>query len=166
MVEWDASSHAYCYELWEKGVLSDGGEACKRLCDLSGEPLIQGMLVGTEKDLMTPSQLHQLNADKFAYEIAYLNRWTDSGIDAMIMPVAPWIGYPPWTWVKSHQYVGYSSIWNTLNYAALSIPVTTVDPVKDQPDADWTDHVPRNASDEFNHKQCKFPRSINLGSAD
>jgi hypothetical protein len=28
---------------------------------MSGEPLVQGMLVGTEKDLMTPSELHQVS---------------------------------------------------------------------------------------------------------
>ncbi|KIW72563.1 hypothetical protein PV04_00745 [Phialophora macrospora] len=151
--EWDASSHGYCYQLWEKAILSDGGEACRKLCEMSGEPLVQGMLVGTEKDLMTPSELHQLNLDKFEYEQTYLERWADANLDALIMPVTPWIGYKPWTWVKSHQYVGYTSIWNFVNYAALTIPVTTVDVQKDQPDQEWLAHTPRNPSDEFNWKQ-------------
>lgn len=174
--EWDASSHGTCYNMWERGILSDGGQGAHKTSKLSGESLIEGMLVGTKKDLMNTSELHQaccslslpkiqflrifadvsiqLQFDKAKYERAYLKRWTDSGVDALIMPVTPWVGYPPWTWVKSHQYVGYTSVWNFVNYAALAMPITTVSPAQDQIDDDWRRHVPRNASDEFNHKQC------------
>jgi amidase len=79
------------------------------------------------------------------------------------MPVTPWVGYKPWTWVKSHQYVGYTSIWNFVNYAALTIPVTTADVQKDQPDQEWLAHTPRNPSDEFNWKQCKFGLDKHVG---
>jgi amidase len=72
------------------------------------------------------------------------------------MPNTPWVGYKPWTWVKSSAYVGYTSIWNLLGYAALAMPITTVDREKDGPDEDWVAHVPRNASDEFNKAQCEF----------
>ena len=153
--EWDAKTHRYCYELWEKAILSDGGELCRNLCELTGEPLIQGMLVGTEADLMTTSETLQLVADKLVFETAYRERWTTSGIDAIIMPITPWVGYKPWTWVKSHQYVGYTSIWNFLNYASLAIPVTTVDASKDAVDGTWRSHTPRNDSDKFNHDQCE-----------
>lgn len=61
VIEWDATSHNYAYKLWEKAILSDGGENCRKLCSLSGEPLIEGMLVGTEKDLLTTSELHQVS---------------------------------------------------------------------------------------------------------
>jgi amidase len=77
-------------------------------------------------------------------------------MDALIMPIMPWVGYKPWTWVKSHQYVGYSSIWNLLDYPALAMPVTTADRQKDRPDDEWKNHRPRNKGDEFNHQQCTF----------
>lgn len=122
---------------------------------MSGEPLVEGMLVGVEKDLLTTAELHQLQFDKLTYETAYLKRWTESQVDALIMPVTPWVGFKPWTWVKSNQYVGYTSIWNFVNYAALAMPVTTVDQELDKPDQEWLEHKPRNASDEFNHRQCE-----------
>lgn len=100
----------------------------------------------------------QLNADKYLYESEYLNRWTSYGIDALIMPNTPWVGYKPWTWVKSSAYVGYTSIWNLLGYAALTVPATTVSREKDIPDGEWLDHVPRNAGDKFNKEQCKSCR--------
>ena len=102
------------------------------------------------------TDMFQLISDKYEYEAAYLKRWTDAEIDALIMPTTPWVGYKPWTWVKSHQYVGYSSIWNFVNYAALTIPTINANATKDQPDEDLINHVPRNPSDDFNHKQCGF----------
>lgn len=58
--EWDASSHGYAYTLWEKAILSDGGEGCRKKTELTGEPLIEGMLVGTAKDILTTAETHQV----------------------------------------------------------------------------------------------------------
>lgn len=90
------------------------------------------------------------------YESSYLDRWTSSGIDALIMPNTPWVGYKPWTWVKSNNYVGYTSIWNLVGYASLTIPVTNVSREKDLPTEDWSAHLPRNLGDKFNKEQCEF----------
>jgi amidase len=181
--EWDASSHGYAWELWKKAILSDGGLGCQRLCDMSGEPLIEGMLVGTSKDLLTTEQTHQvcsrslstlsrytsnlnppmkLLADIDDYRKEYLRQWLDSGVDAVISPVTPWVGYKPWTWVKSRQYIGYTTLCNLLDWAGLVIPVTTVckDAGDKTPPEEWTSHEPRNESDEFNKRQCECPRTI------
>jgi len=156
--EWDASSHGYAWELWKKAILSDGGLGCQRLCDISGEPLIEGMLVGTSKDLLTTEETHQLLADIDDYKKEYLRQWLDSGIDAVISPVTPWVGYKPWTWVKSRQYIGYTTLCNLLDWAGLVIPVTTVseDAGDKTPSEEWTSHQPRNESDEFNRRQYDF----------
>ncbi|KAJ5336547.1 uncharacterized protein N7506_004569 [Penicillium brevicompactum] len=97
--------------------------------------------------------MEQLNADKYRFESAYLDQWLSSGIDALIMPSTPWVGYKPWTWVKSSAYVGYTSIWNFLGYAALAMPITTVSRDKDVPDQEWLNHIPRNDGDRFNQQQ-------------
>lgn len=79
------------------------------------------------------------------------------------MPVAPWVGYKPWTWVKSNQYVGYTSIWNLVDWPALTVPVTTVTEEKDgSPGEDWTSHQGRNPGDVFNKEQCKCLASSNV----
>ncbi|KAK1138916.1 hypothetical protein N8T08_001656 [Aspergillus melleus] len=69
------------------------------------------------------------------------------------MPTSPWVGYKPWTWTSGSQYVGYTSIWNFLGYAALAVPVTWASREKDQPDEEWTGHVPRNESERFTKEQ-------------
>lgn len=53
VIEWDTSLHIQATNLWTKGVLADGGQHCKHLCDLVGEPLIEGMLVGTPNDQLS-----------------------------------------------------------------------------------------------------------------
>jgi amidase len=79
------------------------------------------------------------------------------------MPVTPWVGYKPWTWVKSNQYVGYTSIWNLVDWAALSIPVTTVSKVKDKVlMTEWVAHHARNKADMFNRQQCECRFSQNM----
>lgn len=60
MFEWDASSHGYAYELWAKAIFSDGGEGCRRQIEKTGEPLVEGMLVGKPEDTLTTSQTHQV----------------------------------------------------------------------------------------------------------
>lgn len=107
-------------------------------------------------------------ADKYNYETQYLDRWVSSEIDALIMPVTAWVGYKPWTWVKSSPYVGHTAIWNLLGYAALSVPVTVASKAKDQPNKEWLDFIPRNDSEKFNKEQCKSCsfESIKRRSAD
>lgn len=39
--------------MWTKGVLGEGGAHCRKVCDIIGEPLIEGMIVGTEKDMLS-----------------------------------------------------------------------------------------------------------------
>ncbi|KAH6892421.1 acetamidase [Thelonectria olida] len=157
VVEWDATCHLNGFEIFEKAVLSDGGATAKKVIDASGEPLIEGMYIGTDANLLSTPQTHELCGEKYAFEAAYLQRWRAAKLDALIMPVTPWVGYKPWTWVKSHQYVGYTSIWNLLDWAALTLPVTKVSGEKDQVlQGDWLEHKARNPADKFNKHQYDF----------
>lgn len=154
VVEWDCSSHHFAfYELWLKAMLADGGKRCADLCRLADEPLIPGMLVGKPDDYLTLEQRQELDDKISDYQRDYLRRWTESGIDALLAPVLPWVNFKPKTWVTSKQCCAYTSQWNLLNYASLVIPATVVDKALDQPDQAWKDHQPRNASDQFNHDQ-------------
>lgn len=86
----------------------------------------------------------------------YLERWTDSGLDALLMPVTPWVGYRPGEWVKSSQYLGYTSLWNLVDWAALAIPLGVASKEKDQGYyKEWNERTTRSVADEFNKKQCK-----------
>ncbi|KAL2862045.1 amidase signature enzyme [Aspergillus pseudodeflectus] len=155
VIEWDTSLHVEGTNLWTKCVLADGGHHCRQLCAIVDEPLIQGMLVGTATDELSSQEREKIEEAKWAYQERYLAQWVSSGIDALLLPVTPWVGYKPKTWVVSKQWLGYTALYNLLNYAAVTVPVATADPELDDPrkDEEWSGHVPRNESDRFNHQQ-------------
>lgn len=73
------------------------------------------------------------------------------------MPVLPWVGYEPKTWVKSKQWLGYTAMWNLLDYAAVTVPVARADrDIDSLGDSEWREHSIRNESDAFNYLQCEF----------
>lgn len=152
--EWDSSSHRYAYyNLWLKAVLADGGQRCEDLCQLVDEPLIPGMLVGKPEDILSVVERQELAEKIWDYQQDYLERWTESKIDAILMPVTPWVGMKPKTWVQSQQYCGYTSIWNLLNYTALAIPAAVVERKLDEPDERWKTYQGSSFSDQFSHDQ-------------
>jgi amidase len=175
VIEWDSSSHVEGYNMWLEAVLADGGEDCRRLCELANEPLVKGMLVGLPENILTHMERREVSSKppkkknnnkkninhlkfedrKTAYQRAYLKRWIDSGIDAIITPVLPWVAFKPKTWVESKQIVAYTAIWNLLNWTSLTIPAGVAEPALDQPDEEWKSHIPRNETDKYNHEQCK-----------
>ena len=63
MIEWDTSLHVPATDLWNKAVLGEGGVHCRKLCAIIDEPLIQGMVVGTEKDMLTLEEREKVNSD-------------------------------------------------------------------------------------------------------
>jgi amidase len=125
--EWNTKGHDYAYDLWLKGVLADGGSRCRKLCEAGDQPLIEGMLVGTEKDRLDVEQGEEVRVSKRGhpthmltyyacviqvarrirdYQKKYLARWHEARLDALIMPVQPYVGFRPKEWVRSSQYVG------------------------------------------------------------
>ena len=154
VVDWDTTDHASAYfDLWLPAVLADGGQRCADNCALIGEPLIQGMIVGTPETLLTIPQRLKLAERIYKYQCSYLRRWKESEVDAVISPVQPWVGFPPRAWVKSQQYCGYTAHLNLLNWASLAIPWTNVDVTLDVPSEEWTMYEGHSFSDKFNHDQ-------------
>ncbi|RDW81689.1 putative acetamidase [Aspergillus mulundensis] len=157
VVEWDTSLHTAGTNLWTKSVLSDGGHHCRQLCAIVDEPLIQGMVVGTAADELSSVEKEKLEEEKYTFQEAYLAQWLSSGIDALVLPVTPWVGYKPKQWVQSSQWLGYTALYNLLNYAAVTVPVAKADEQLDHPvsgiDEEWKTYAPRNEADRFNYGQ-------------
>ncbi|KAJ5999932.1 hypothetical protein N7481_000341 [Penicillium waksmanii] len=162
VIEWDTTLHTPATNLWTKAILGDGGAHCRKLCAIIDEPLIEGMVVGTEEDMLSFVEREKVEEEKYALQTQMLAQWVDAGIDALLMPVLPWVGYKPKTWVKSSQWLGYTAMWNLLDYAAVTVPVARADKQIDGGDAGWKGHVGRNESDEFNHSQFAGLDDIDL----
>ncbi|KAG6827461.1 hypothetical protein H0H92_011700 [Tricholoma furcatifolium] len=113
----------------------------------SGEPRITSMAPGRETterfDLLgsvhtsppTAHELFQTHKHKRDLREAYLAHWlatqnetgTGRPVDAIIAPVAPFTAAPHGKVLTA----SYTVVWNTLDYPAVVIPVSKVDPVLD-----------------------------------
>lgn len=71
MFRWDTGDHKYGIDLWHEAVLADGGKRCQLQCEKEGQPLIQGMLVGTAKDRLDGEQADAVSPIEHQY-----TRWT------------------------------------------------------------------------------------------
>ncbi|KAH9935666.1 general amidase [Fomitopsis serialis] len=106
-----------------------------------GEPLLSGM--GTDEDTspgfftgdgakdVHAYELWQLQNKLFNMRKAYLEHWqktasqtgTGRPVDAIICPASASVAAPH----GQNQYTNYTTVWNTLDYAATVFPVTKVD---------------------------------------
>ncbi|KAJ8142356.1 hypothetical protein OY671_004500 [Metschnikowia pulcherrima] len=132
VIDWEPTDHLRLSEIITKFFVSDGGVHLKKEIDETGEPFFPYMkMYGTTPE-MTVSELWDLHAERTFLAKKYLDRWnataaaTSSGkpIDAIIMPASPFPGNPNG---KFHDYVGYTSPFNLLDYTAGTFPVLRAD---------------------------------------
>lgn len=95
-------------------------------------------------------QYWQLNKRKFALQQAYMEKWnsikspvTGKPVDILLMPAMPHTAVPH----RGCSWVGYTKIWNVLDYSALVIPGGKIEAA--DATAAW-DYSPRNELDEWN----------------
>ncbi|KAK5084789.1 hypothetical protein LTR05_005868 [Lithohypha guttulata] len=151
--------HATAYSLWLRAVLADGGERFAALCQQcpgGGEPLIPGMLVGKSSDTLDNAGRQALYDEIWSFQRMYMRLWRDQGIDALVMPVTQWVGLRPKMWVEADMYVGYTSIWNLMNWTSLVIPSIKVDRKLDVLGDEWKAYQGVSKSDEYNHKHYEI----------
>ncbi|KAI8995598.1 general amidase [Trametes punicea] len=144
VIEWQSLRHSEYIAVARSIWLADGSEDYNS-CLSTGEPLINSMVPNADpndipafrmpRQPLSAYQLWQLNKERRALRKAYLDRWeatvsqtgTGRPIDALICPAAPYAAVPH----GQTRSAIYTVIWNTLDYPALVIPVTTVNPQVD-----------------------------------
>lgn len=125
IVEWNADLHPECIQVLDEFYTADGGEDIRAAIAATGEPFIPHVesLVNRGKAISV-FEYWQLNRRKWALQQAYLEKWdsirTSDGriVDALLTPPMPHTAVPH----KGCRWVGYTKIWNVLDYTALVIP--------------------------------------------
>ncbi|XXG95131.1 hypothetical protein Hte_001391 [Hypoxylon texense] len=151
IVEWNSDLHAECIQVMDEFYTADGGEDIRREILAGGEPFIPHVEALVNKGQpISVYEYWQLNKRKVALQQAYLNKWnnikspkTGKQVDVVLMPPMPHTSVPH----RSCRWVGYTKIWNVLDYTALVIPASKVSSVDKE--APWS-HTPRNILDEHN----------------
>ena len=143
-----------CYSLPLQDLFytADGGEDIRSAVAAGGEPFLPHVerLVNRGEPISVYSYW-QLNKRKWELQQAYLDKWESSfsaeagrPVDVVLMPPMPHTAVPH----RSCRWVGYTKVWNMLDYPALVIPGGTVEP--GDVFEDW-DYSPRNEMDAWNH---------------
>ncbi|KAI1443728.1 amidase [Annulohypoxylon stygium] len=151
IIEWNADLHAECVQVMDEFYTADGGEDIRRDMLAGGEPFIPHVeaLVNRGQPISV-YDYWQLNRRKIALQQAYLEKWnkirspkTGKPVDVVLMPPMPHAAVPH----RSCRWVGYTKIWNVLDYSALIIPAGNICSLDGS--VVWN-HTPRNVTDEWN----------------
>ncbi|KAJ9301431.1 hypothetical protein DTO271G3_1566 [Paecilomyces variotii] len=151
IVAWDTSDHKECIEIMDLYYTADGGEDIRRDVAVAGEPFIPHVeaLVNKGKAISV-YEYWQLNRRRTTAQKRYMDKWnaarSPSGkpIDVLLTPTMPHTAVPH----KGCRWVGYTKIWNFLDYSAITFPVDKVRPEKDAlPEMPYE---PRNQLDAWN----------------
>ncbi|EPE04144.1 acetamidase [Ophiostoma piceae UAMH 11346] len=130
VVEWDASLHAELVAVMDAFYSADGGEDIRRDVARGGEPFIPHVARLVDRGpAISVYEYWQLNKRKLTLQNAYLDKWnsllceeTGTAVDAVILPPMPHTAVPH----KSCAWVGYTKVWNVLDYPALVLPAGKV----------------------------------------
>ncbi|SJM87688.1 related to general amidase [Zygosaccharomyces bailii] len=165
VIEWKPLHHKRLTEIIGEFFLSDGGSHCKKYAALSGEPFFSYMqMYDTAKD-MHVSALWDLQAERSKLCKEYLDVWNSTAsktnckraIDAIIMPVSPYSGVG----IGKFTYIGYTAVFNALDWAAGTVPVTRADSSCDLKDPFYQ---PRNEQDKLTY-DCFNAEEVEGGPA-
>ena len=125
IVEWNGDLHPECIQVLDEFYTADGGEDIRTAVTAGGEPFIPHVeaLINRGKPISV-YEYWQLNRRKWDLQQAYLEKWnttlTGDGrkVDAILMPPMPHTAVPH----RGCRWVGYTKVWNVLDYTALVIP--------------------------------------------
>lgn len=149
IVDWTADLHLECVQVMDEYYTADGGEDIRKAVEAGGEPLIPHVdkLINRGKPISV-FEYWQLNKRKSQLQQAYLEKWQSirakdgRQVDAVIMPPMPHTAVPH----GRCKWVGYTKVWNLLDYTALVIPAGKVS--AQDLEAPW-DFEPRGEIDKW-----------------
>ncbi|KAF2836191.1 amidase [Patellaria atrata CBS 101060] len=151
IINWDpADNHRECIEI----MVSDGGEDIRREVQAGGEPFIPHVeaLVNKGKPISV-YEYWQLNKRKLAAQKRYMDKWnsmrsliTGREVDILLMPTMSHSAVPH----RRCRWVGYTKIWNFLDYSTVVIPSGDVSKELDPGNEIQSSYVPRNDLDRWN----------------
>ncbi|KUI59988.1 Acetamidase [Cytospora mali] len=155
IVEWNPDLHAECIQVLDEFYTADGGEDIRTAVTAGGEPFIPHVeaLINRGKPISI-YEYWQINRRKWDLQQAYLEKWnsirTSDGrmVDAILMPPMPHTAVPH----KGCKWVGYTKVWNVLDYSTLVVPGGNV--CEEDVSASWV-FESRGALDDWSLKLWK-----------
>ncbi|KAL6168536.1 hypothetical protein ACJQWK_06169 [Exserohilum turcicum] len=147
--------HQECINLMDQYYTADGGEDIRRDVDAGGEPMIPHVDALVHRGrAISVYDYWQLNKQKLKLQKRYLDQWnatkseaTGAPMDILLAPVMPHSALPH----GKCRWVGYTKVFNLVDYPVVVVPAGTVDRALDaDAAARMPDYQPRNVLDEWN----------------
>lgn len=105
----------------------DGGLDIAKNLQASGEPLLLSGMVDPN-NFRTITEVWELNIQARELRNRYLDLWQAAGIDALLTPTNPWAVLSPEGYANKPSDVGYTGIFNLLDYAVVNFPAGVMIP--------------------------------------
>jgi amidase len=166
IVDWKGHLHDEAWAIISSLYFTDGGAEDAATIASSGEPWrpLTTFIIKENPCVkkLTPQKLYYWQEEREAYRKEYAKVWNDTAtgrsedgelegmVDAILCPVGP--GVAPLH--GTSKYWGYTSLWNLLDYPAVSFPVAKVEKEKDGAEEGFS---PLTELDEENFKLCELP---------
>ncbi|PLN81992.1 amidase [Aspergillus taichungensis] len=155
VIAWNPPSLNVGYGLTGRIFDQDGGADIQHHIQLSGEMNPPQTIVDADAAHLNAQELAALNVEKREYQKLYMDYWNSTAeltgtgrpVDGVISPCAPHAAVLP----LKYRHVGYTSIFNLLDYTSVVFPVTHADQTVDVPHSDLQvlSEVDRLIQDEY-----------------
>lgn len=119
IVDWPNTDHAEAIELLGRLFVSDGGKSIENILAPANEPWRPEMKGYEEAEELGVNALWNLQDRRTALCKRYLDRVEQSGVDAILGPTTP---YASTTKNGGFRHVGYTGVFNILDWSATSFP--------------------------------------------
>lgn len=137
VIDWDTPDHPEIVKATLAAFFDLGGSAIVDYLTPHNEPIfpcMRGYAAAAEggEANVGPTKMRQMNMHRNALQKGYLDRWMATAtaekgpIDGVIMALSPWAA-PRLGQTQKTFYVGYTGVWNLLDFAVCTFPVTFVD---------------------------------------
>ncbi|KAK3688864.1 amidase [Podospora appendiculata] len=119
VIDWPAGEeHKLGESLLSRMFLADGGRAIRAELEKTGEPWRPEMLFYAGAQDMGCYNMWKLHMERTEFQKRYLDRWRESGMDAILCPTTPFSTVEH----GRFRHVGYTGVFNVLDYSCISFP--------------------------------------------
>lgn len=153
IVDWDPVLHKEICQVLTKFFVADGGITVRKMLEPTDEPFQENMSHYRNATELGTNALWQLHLRRSELLKAYLDQWNSiEGLDGLVGPVTPHAAPANG---KFGRHVGYTGVYNVLDYPATSFPSGVyADKELDMPNKE----EPFGEVDADIQKECKCPK--------
>ncbi|KAK4141485.1 amidase signature domain-containing protein [Dichotomopilus funicola] len=162
VIEWEPPAHSEAFEIAWAAFTADAGRDIHNQLSLSGEVPVPELaaVYGETFGHLPPKTVNNLwdsQRRRDEFQISYLRYWestcarTSNGeaVDAIIVPVAPTVGYER----GKGLYPGYTAAYTVLDYSVAVVRAGKADAAKDLP---YQEFKAQSDFDAMIHAQCMY----------